>query len=268
MLATKLGAWADESAWVVSLRTADEWHIKTLSSPHLDLLVNTITKTTHSQPPSKLPSQRTITMLSYAPITLALAALSHALPSPSGLETRAVTGQQLATYDDIKAVPAENLLNPISSYKGLTYTGFQVLVEGVAGSPIAGIRPASGDQVLSNGVVGDILSGQPSFKANKGKLDLESIFFACTAETLESAANVPVACTVAFTAFPPNSDTASDTVNHAFNPTDALLSDMTKATFPSSFKNAERIEMSVVSSVVTETLTSFFIDNNAYRLHA
>lgn len=176
--------------------------------------------------------------------------------------------QQLATFDDLTGIPAVSEINPVGTYKGLQYNSFDVLVQGVAGVFVTGIIPQSGDQVAANSITGDVLSGAPAFiPASPYKtLNLQSLYMACVANSVESVTGVPEQCTIAFTAYLPGSNVAYQTINEQFDPTNAVLSKMTKVTFPAEWIQMAKIEIAIVQSTTTSALTALLLDNVAYSV--
>lgn len=83
---------------------------------------------------------------------------------------------------------------------------------------------------------------------------------------MESAAGVPQQCTLAITAYRPGSNVAYQTVNEQFNPTNTVLSTMSKVTFPSSWQKIGRVDFAIVQSTLTSQLTGLLIDNIDYDL--
>lgn len=84
--------------------------------------------------------------------------------------------------------------------------------------------------------------------------DLEYVYFACVVNSIESVTEIPEDCTVAFTGYKKDKPTPEKTVNFQFNPTNPLLSDMIKATFPRSFTGLDRVEVSFVQALSPASL--------------
>ncbi len=53
-----------------------------------------------------------------------------------------------------------------------------------------------------------------------------------------------------------------------FNPSNAVLSTLTKATFPKSWTKMGKVAISIVQSTTTSPLTALFIDNVHYTLYS
>lgn len=193
-----------------------------------------------------------------------LAALAHANPVPA---QSAAGTNVLANFDDLASLPGVSELSPVGNYKGLTWDGFDVLQAGVAG--INAVRPQSGINVAANGVTATLRDGAISIKAQSVKsFDFESIYFGCLVNTVETLASVPQVCTVAFSGYKKGETKVFKTVNQQFNPTNALISKMSKATFDSAFAGLDRVDVAVVQNVATDTLTGLLIDDVRYKTYA
>ncbi|KAK3679523.1 hypothetical protein LTR78_001084 [Recurvomyces mirabilis] len=202
-----------------------------------------------------------------------LLAIAHAAPSGSGSSSSSSVqkNQVLATFDDLTAVPGASELSPINTYKGLNYNSFDVLQAGVAGLA-TGVTPQSSPNTAVNALTNDLTTGGPSLTTATVKaFDLQYLYFGCVAMSLETVASVPLECTVAFTAYKVGSDVPFATVNQQFNPTNAVISKMSKADFGgqylSEFSGLDRVDISVVQSAGTSTLTALLIDNVAYATY-
>ena len=141
--------------------------------------------------------------------------------------------QQVATFDDLTAIPAVSEINPVGSYKGLKYNSLDILQTGVLG--ISAAPAQSGTQVAAASITNYLNTGGVSIAADTVKyFDLQSLYVLCAVDTVTSAVGVPEECSVAFTAYKLNSDVAYDTFNFQFNPDTPLSSQMDKVVFPGS----------------------------------
>ena len=172
--------------------------------------------------------------------------------------------QQVATFDDLTAIPAISEINPVGSYKGLKYNSLDILQTGVLG--ISGTPAQSGDQVAAASITNYLNTGGVSIAADTVKyFDLQSLYVLCAVNSVTSAVGVPEECSVAFTAYKKGSDVAYDTFNFQFNPDTALSSQMHKVNFPVSWFGLEKVDIAVVSSATTESLTALLIDTVSYK---
>ncbi|EHK97891.1 hypothetical protein GLAREA_06337 [Glarea lozoyensis ATCC 20868] len=192
-----------------------------------------------------------------------------ATATPIELDSRAVCKKtdQLATFQDLTALPALSQINPIGTYKGLQYRSFNLLQVGLLGAipPPVGINPPSPFNVAANSITGTILTGSPAFIASSVKsFDIYSTYIACVANTALSVAGLPTQCTISFTAYKKDKTTVFDTVNAQFNPT-GLLSDMYKVVFPSSWTDLRQVDIAIVQATLTSTLSALFIDDVKYK---
>ena len=126
----------------------------------------------------------------------------------------------------------------------------------------------AGANVAANGVPATIRDGGISITAQSVKsFDLHYAYFGCVVDTVETAASVPQACTIAFSAYKKGQSEVYKTVNVQFNPSNPLISKMTKATFDSSFAGLDRVDVAVVGGLTPSALTGLLIDNVQYRTY-
>lgn len=194
-----------------------------------------------------------------------LAAAVQANPVPAAA---AAGTSVLATFDDRASLIGVSELNPVRNYKGLNWRALDILQAGVLG--INAVLPQSGKNVAANGVTSTVLQGGGiSITAQSVKsFDLEYAYFGCVVNTVETAASVPQACTVAFSGYKKGQSKVFKTVNQSFDPTNPLISKMTKASFDSAFKGLDRVDVAVVAGVTPSTLTGLLIDNVKYTTYS
>jgi hypothetical protein len=192
-----------------------------------------------------------------------LVAAAQAGPVPA---LRDFGTEVLATFDDRTALIGLSEVNPVGNYKGLNWKALDVLQAGVLG--INAVLPQSGINVAANGFTNTLLEGGISITAQSVKsFDLHYAYFGCVVNTVETAASVPQACTVAFSAYKKGQSEVFRTVNQQFDPTNPLLSKMTKATFDFAFADLDRVDVAVVGGLTPGTLTGLLIDNVQYRTY-
>jgi hypothetical protein len=176
--------------------------------------------------------------------------------------------QELADFDDRKAFPGVTVMNPVSNYKGLNWKALDVIQAGVAGIT-TGVTPQSGNNVAANGVVETLLAGGISITAQSVKsFDLQYAYFGCVVNTLETVASAPQPCTVAFSGYKKGSSEVFKTVNQQFNPTNAVVSKMSKATFDSAFAGLDRVDVAIVGGLLPNAVTVLLIDNVSYKTYS
>jgi hypothetical protein len=95
----------------------------------------------------------------------------------------------------------------------------------------------------------------------------EAIWSSATDSDDPGVAGVPQQCTVAFTSYYPGSSKPYQTINAQFNPTNAVLSKMTKVSFPSSWNKMGKVSVAIVQSTTSSSLTGLLIDNVSYQLY-
>jgi hypothetical protein len=196
----------------------------------------------------------------------ALALLGAAVQAGPVPALRDFGTEVLATFDDRTAIPAVSLINPVGNYKGLNWKALDILQAGLNGQ--GAVIAQSGANVAANGVPDTIRNGGISITAQSVKsFDLHYAYFGCVVDTVETAASVPQACTIAFSAYKKGQSEVYKTVNVQFNPSNPLISKMTKATFDSSFAGLDRVDVAVVGGLTPSALTGLLIDNVQYRTY-
>jgi hypothetical protein len=196
----------------------------------------------------------------------ALALLGAAVQAGPVPALRDFGTEVLATFDDRTAIPAVSLINPVGNYKGLNWKALDILQAGLNGQ--GAVIAQSGANVAANGVPDTIRDGGISITAQSVKsFDLHYAYFGCVVDTVETAASVPQACTIAFSAYKKGQSEVYKTVNVQFNPSNPLISKMTKATFDSSFAGLDRVDVAVVGGLTPSALTGLLIDNVQYRTY-
>ena len=221
-------------------------------------------------------------------LAVAFAALASA--SPLGLLGKQTGSQKLATFDDLPAVPAVSQLNPVGTYSTNTTPNMplppphpltqspQRASNTTASTSSSRASPASNSQAsppnpasTSPPTASPATSSPAPRPLSPAKpyntLDLQSLYFACVVNSVESAAGVPQQCTIAFTAYKKGSQSPFQTINKQFNPTNAVLSKMAKATFPRSWEGVERVDIAIVQSTTGASLSGLLIDDVAYKLN-
>jgi hypothetical protein len=200
---------------------------------------------------------------SFAAIAL-LAVAAQAGPVPAA---RDFGTEVLATFDDRTSIIGVSVINPVGNYKGLNWKGLEVLQPGVLG--ISPIIPQSGINVAANGAPTQLLQGGISITAQSVKaFDLQQAYFGCTVNTVETAASLPQACTVAFSGYKKGQSEVFKTVNVQFNPENPVSSKMAKAEFDSSFAGLDRVDVALVAGLTPTTLAGLLIDNVQYRTYS
>ncbi|KAK5130092.1 hypothetical protein LTR08_002480 [Meristemomyces frigidus] len=204
---------------------------------------------------------------SFASAAALIVAAANAMPM-AGSSWGPQGTSELATFDDLTATPLLSELSPVGTYKGLNWAALDVLQAGVAGIE-EGVQPQSGANVAVNGVTDTLLNGALSITAKTVKsFDLESAYFGCAINTLETVASVPQQCTVAFTAYKFGVASPFHTVNQSFSPSDLLNSEMTQAIFDYNYEGVDRVDVAVVGGVTPGTLVGLLIDNVQYTTYA
>ncbi|GAB7366706.1 hypothetical protein MBLNU230_g0664t1 [Neophaeotheca triangularis] len=193
----------------------------------------------------------------------ALLSTTASLANPVGHDTR-TTGEVLADFDDLSGIPAVPLLTDIDTYRNLQFRALQLVQAGILGQVVVGVDPASGTNYAAHGLVDELTGvGQARIEPTDAVpfFRVQSLFFACVANTLASLVGLPTACSVAFTGFRGGEPVATRTVQ--FNPGFLIFSDMQFVEFGGELGKGkfDRFELSVVSSPLGNALTALLVDS-------
>lgn len=210
-----------------------------------------------------------LVLISAITLLVALAQATPTSPKPSGKS-------ELATFDDLKDfLPGVAQPNPVGKYKGLNWNSLNVLEPGIAGIGLNAITPKSGKNVAANSMVTTLLAGGIQITPDTdlvASFDLEYVYFACLFATQESVVSEAQACTVSFTAYKSGRPEPFVTVNQQFNPISILPffpSEMSKASFDlRDFAGLDRVDVAVVASANSNTLTALNLDSVKYTTYA
>lgn len=171
-------------------------------------------------------------------------------------------------FDDLTAVPALPEVDPVGTYKGLQWNAFNVLEQTLGKA--AAVEPQSGLNVASNGFTDD-LDSSPSIQiiSSYSTFDLQSLYFGCVIDSLESVAGVAEDCTITLTAYKKSAPTTPfATAALGFTPSNPLLANpMVHYTLPSSWSGLDKVDFAVVASTTPGTLTALLVDSVSYVLH-
>ncbi|GAB7366176.1 hypothetical protein MBLNU230_g7736t1 [Neophaeotheca triangularis] len=199
-----------------------------------------------------------------------------ACASPVDVEKR-TSVQRVANFDDLAAIPGVSQVNPVGTYMGIDFNSFNVLLAGpprILGIPLdralPGLKPRSQRNYAANSVTGTLLTGSPAFIVdddNFKSFDLQSVFFGCAANSVTSLIGVPQSCTIAFTAHRRGQDGAFETINMQFTPDNPVRSELTKANFPKTWSNLERVDIAIVQATTPPSLSALIIDDASYKLN-
>lgn len=181
---------------------------------------------------------------------------------PSGPPPWAKGGEErLADFDDLSPVPAV-AIQSTGEYKDLYYQGFVTLEAGIGGTVPAGVIPESSPNAAAYGIYSELLEGPATIYADYHDsevkdFDLTSLYFGCAANTAESVASLPVACTIKATAYD-EEDHPVASQEFEYNPR-GLASPMEKVEFGKGFSHVKKVQFDT-TAVVDEVVATLFDD--------
>lgn len=186
-------------------------------------------------------------------VIFSLAALAVAAPTrrDESKDYKQTTTQYEATFDDLNA-PVGGLvdLQEVGPYDGLDYVGINVIKLGLGGTVIAGVRPESQDQVgvytarnlLLNGDTPTITTQYPGSVTDT--FDFQQFYFGCVVATAETAASVPISCTVKVQGYKASNEVAEQ--DFYFTPDNPIVSDLMLASLGSKFIGVDEVKFSTL----------------------
>lgn len=130
------------------------------------------------------------------------------------------------------------------------------------------MTPQSAPNVAAYGIGAELVEGPATITADYAdsttkSFDLESMYFGCVVNTVESVVSPPAACTVKATAYDEN-DYAVAAQNFEYNPA-ALAARMDRAEFGSGFSNIKKVEFETVATL--DEVVSTLFDDIKYTIH-
>lgn len=153
-------------------------------------------------------------------------------------------------------------MQPVGTYKGLNYDGFNVI--NVGSAPL-GVAAQSKPNVVVTGLVSTGLTNTATLKPASSKtayFSLQSFYFGCVAATQESLASVPTACSLTLTGKRKGKVVVTQQIS--FNPgLLALNSPMKKQTFAGAWTNVDEIDFKQ-SSLLGAAAVAVLYDNFQY----
>ncbi|KAK4549154.1 hypothetical protein LTR36_007612 [Oleoguttula mirabilis] len=191
-----------------------------------------------------------------AAAALALPAFAHA--ASTGFQ------QQQATFDDITVTVPVASLQAIDTYQYLLWTGFDVIDVSLAPT---GVAPQSEPNVAVQYLLTTGTSNTASLTPATGVsyFALQSFYFGCVASSQETAAGLPIACSLTLTGKRGGETIATQEVS--FDPSElALTSNMTKVVFAGSFQAVD--EVTFEQTAVLATAISVMYDEVSYATFA
>jgi hypothetical protein len=151
-------------------------------------------------------------------------------------------------------------LQPIGTYRGLNWDGFNVIDVSLAPT---GVAPHSEPNVAVQYILSTGLDSTATLKPASDKttyFSLQSFFFGCVASSQETVAGVPIACTLKLTGKRKGKVVVSQDIS--FQPTGLLTSDMKKQVFAGAWTNVDEVDFQQTG--LLSAATSVLYDNVQY----
>lgn len=143
-------------------------------------------------------------------------------------------------FDDITVVVPVASLQPIGTYKGLSWDGFNVIN---VGSAPTGVFAQSKPNVAVQYLVSSGLDNTATLKPASSKtsyFSLQSFYFGCVASTQETVVGVPIACSLTLTGKRKGKTVVTQDIS--FSPSGLLSSNMKKQTFAGAWTNVDEVD--------------------------
>lgn len=162
-------------------------------------------------------------------------------------------------FDDVTISNPTAPTQKVGIYKQLTYNSFslsQQLLEG------QGLNSQSKPNVAVFSVVGDLTGGgdHTITAEDGGAFDLKELYFGCTLLTVESAANVPTACTMVFTGYDEDENVVASR-SSSFGGG----SEMNKVDFEDGFEKVHKVDFSI-DGLLDQVLAVGVVDSLKYDI--
>jgi len=163
-------------------------------------------------------------------------------------------------FDDIPVTVPVASLQPIGTYKGLTWNNFNVIDVSLA--PV-GVAPQTEPNVAVQYILTTGLDQVATLKPASSKVayfSLQSFYFGCVASSQETAAGVPIACSLTLTG--KKYGKAVVTQDISFTPGGLLTSSMKKVNFAGAWANVDEVDFQ--QKGLLSAATSVLYDNVAF----
>jgi len=162
-----------------------------------------------------------------------------------------------AQFDDIKVTVPVASLQPIGTYKGLNWDGFNVIDVSLAPT---GVAAQSKPNVAVQYILSTGLDNTATLKPASSKttyFSLQSFYFGCVASSQETVAGVPLACSLTLTGKRNGKTVVTQDIS--FTPAGLLTSPMKKQTFAGLWTNVDEVDFQLDGLLAAAT--SVLYDN-------
>jgi hypothetical protein len=149
-------------------------------------------------------------------------------------------------------------LQPIGTYKGLNWDGFNVI--NVALAPV-GVAAQTKPNVAVQYLLSTGLDNTATLKPASSKttyFSLQSFYFGCVASSQETVAGVPLACSLTLTGKRKGKTVVTQVIS--FTPANLLTSPMKKQTFAGAWTNVDEVDFKL-NGLVAAAAVGVLYDN-------
>ena len=160
-------------------------------------------------------------------------------------------------FDDIPVTVPVASLQPIGTYKGLTWDGFNVI--NVALAPV-GVAAQSKPNVAVQYILSTGLDNTATLKPASSKtvyFSLQSFYFGCVASSQETVAGVPLSCSLKLTGKRKGKTVVTQDIS--FTSAGLLTSPMKKQTFAGAWTDVDEVDFQL--NGLLAAATSVLYDN-------
>lgn len=149
-------------------------------------------------------------------------------------------------------------MQPIGTYKGLNWDGFNVI--NVALAPV-GVAAQTKPNVAVQYLLSTGLDNTATLKPASSKttyFSLQSFYFGCVASSQETVAGVPLACSLTLTGKRKGKTVVTQDIS--FTPANLLTSPMKKQTFAGAWTNVDEVDFKL-NGLVAAAAVGVLYDN-------
>lgn len=122
-----------------------------------------------------------------------------------------------AQFDDITVIPEEGRINPVGTYHGKDYTGFDALQPGIPGViTLDGVAPETPPNQAVAGIMAGVVSAIAIAEGTKS-FALSSFYYGCATQTDQGLIELATACNITVTGYGSTAAGAKPVVSQVFD---------------------------------------------------
>ncbi|MDI1490344.1 MAG: hypothetical protein OHK93_001544 [Ramalina farinacea] len=120
-------------------------------------------------------------------------------------------------FDDITVIPEEGRINPVGTYHGKDYTGFDALQPGIPGViTLDGVAPETPPNQAVAGIMAGVVSAIAIAEGTKS-FALSSFYYGCATQTDQGLIELATACNITVTGYGSTAAGAKPVVSQVFD---------------------------------------------------